>query len=406
MSTPHPLVAGLVAGAVTRRGRALLESRLGGAQRSVAPAATGPRPWSPVTAGTADGGRDRASASTAVGADGPSTASTPTVIESTVTTPTVTTPTVTTPTATTPTATGSTATAVGRRTLAPAGGWGALQARLVAAAATPAGWTRTNHRGEPVSLLAGPAVTAGLVAGALVGAGSPRAVIAAAVATAGGAAFGVVDDLTEDPTDRAKGLRGHLGALAGGRLTTGGLKVLGIGATAVVAAAVATPLSGPGAPVGRRAWAVDVLASGALVAGTANLANLLDLRPGRALKAAALCAGPVTLAGGRGAGVAGAVLGAAVGALPADLAERDMLGDGGANAVGALLGTAVVLDAPRVVRAVALAAVLGLTLASERVSFTEVIARRPLLRTLDEWGRRPAGTTTAGPPVGAGTAPA
>ena len=28
-------------------------------------------------------------------------------------------------------------------------------------------WTRTNHRGEPISLLEGPAVAAGLAAGAL-----------------------------------------------------------------------------------------------------------------------------------------------------------------------------------------------------------------------------------------------
>ncbi|WP_298460229.1 hypothetical protein [uncultured Cellulomonas sp.] len=258
-------------------------------------------------------------------------------------------------------------------------------------------WTRTNHRGRPVSLLEGPAVAAGLLAGGLVGGGSLRAAAAATVATAGGAAFGLVDDLTEDPADRAKGLRGHLGALAHGRLTTGGLKVLGIGATALVAAAVATP-RGPGSS--RRTWALDVLASGALVAGAANLANLLDLRPGRALKAAALCAGPLALAGGRGAGLAGSVVGAAVAAMPDDLAGRDMLGDGGANAVGALLGTACVVDAPRPVRLTVLAGVLALTLASERVSFTEVIARHPVLRELDDWGR-PAveGGTVASPLV-------
>jgi UDP-N-acetylmuramyl pentapeptide phosphotransferase/UDP-N-acetylglucosamine-1-phosphate transferase len=256
-------------------------------------------------------------------------------------------------------------------------------------------WTRTNHRGEPVSLLEAPSTAAGLLVAGLVGGGSPRAAVAATLATAGGAAFGLLDDLTEDTTVRTKGLRGHLGALAHGRVTTGGLKVLGIGATSLVAALVATPRSGPGAAVTTRGRAADVLASGALVAGTANLVNLLDLRAGRALKAAALCAGPVALAGGRGAGAAAAVVGAAAGALPRDLAERDMLGDGGANAVGALLGTAIVLDAPRPVRLAFLAVVVALTLASERVSFTQVIASRPVLRELDEWGRRPAEEGTA-----------
>ena len=73
--------------------------------------------------------------------------------------------------------------------------------------------------------------------------------------------------------------------------------------------------------------------------------------------------------------------------------ERDMLGDGGANALGAAWGAAAVLDAPRHVRLALLAGAVGLTLASERVSFTEVIATTPGLRELDAWGRRPAVST-------------
>ena len=247
-------------------------------------------------------------------------------------------------------------------------------------------WTRTNHRGEPVSLLEGPAVTAGVLAGALVGSGGVRATAATAVAVLGAGAFGLVDDLGEDTTTRAKGLRGHLGALAQGRLTTGGLKVLGIGATALVVAALAPPAGGAAArPLGR---AADTLASAALVAGAANLVNLLDLRPGRALKFTSLAAAP--LVGTAGGGAACAVLGAASTAVEPDLAETDMLGDSGANALGAALGTAVVLGAPRPVRLVALGVVVGLTLASEKVSFTRVIERTPVLREIDAWGRRPA----------------
>ena len=66
-----------------------------------------------------------------------------------------------------------------------------------------------------------------------------------------------------------------------------------------------------------------------------------------------------------------------------------MLGDGGANAVGAALGVAAALAAPRPVRLALLAGQVALTLASERVSFTAVIARTPGLRHLDAWGRRP-----------------
>ena len=253
-------------------------------------------------------------------------------------------------------------------------------------------WTRTNHRGEPVSFLAGPATAAGLLLAGIVGAPSPRGAVATTIATATGAIFGVIDDLEEDTAERTKGLRGHLGALARGRVTTGGLKVLGIGAGSLVAAAVATPIRGAdGSRRSAGGWLFDVATSGALIAASANLVNLLDLRPGRALKVTGLAAVPVALAGGAGAGVAAAIVGVSVAGLESDLDERDMLGDGGANALGAALGTVVVLDAPRSVRLALLAGAIGLTLASERVSFTEVIASTPGLRELDAWGRRPVG---------------
>ncbi|RMI03622.1 hypothetical protein EBM89_18965, partial [Cellulomonas triticagri] len=163
-------------------------------------------------------------------------------------------------------------------------------------------WERTNHRGEAVSLLGGPAVAAGVLAGSLVGAPSVRDAAALTVATTSGTAFGLVDDLTEDREGEVrKGLRGHLGALARGEVTTGGLKVLGIGAGALVAAALSRPHDPLPSGRGGRALVrlTDVAMDGALIAATANLVNLLDLRPGRALKAAALAAAPAGVLGGR-----------------------------------------------------------------------------------------------------------
>ncbi|MBT8225975.1 MAG: hypothetical protein HKP61_08650, partial [Dactylosporangium sp.] len=66
-----------------------------------------------------------------------------------------------------------------------------------------------------------------------------------------------------------------------------------------------------------------------------------------------------------------------------------MLGDGGANALGALLGTALVVRTGRLGRAATLAGIVGLTMASEKISFTKVIAETPMLRQLDALGRRP-----------------
>jgi len=254
-------------------------------------------------------------------------------------------------------------------------------------------WTRTNHRGEPVSMLEGPAIGAGILAGVAAGAPDTRGAAALIVASAAGSAFGIVDDLAEDQSARRKGLRGHLGALAHGEVTTGGLKVLGIGVGSLVAASLATRRRPGASAIGHL---VDVGTSGALIALSANLVNLLDLRPGRALKASALVAIPLAAVPGAGGGAAAGIVGAGYSALDQDLAETDMLGDGGANALGAALGTALVLSAPRPVRLAALAAVAGLTVASERISFTKVIASTPVLRELDAWGRRPVHVPVVG----------
>ena len=81
-------------------------------------------------------------------------------------------------------------------------------------------------------------------------------------------------------------------------------------------------------------------------------------------------------------------MGAAVGLLGPDLAGETMLGDTGANSAGALLGAALVQRSGRAGRLAALAVLVGLTLASERVSFTTVIESTPGLRELDALGRR------------------
>ena len=131
-----------------------------------------------------------------------------------------------------------------------------------------------------------------------------------------------------------------------------------------------------------------------MVAGAANLANLLDLRPGRALKVALLAAAPLLGGLGRAAGgrprAAAAALGAALGALPDDLAGTSMLGDTGANSAGALVGLALVERTGLRGRVAALAVLTALTLASEKVSFTAVIEATPGPARARRLGRRPA----------------
>jgi hypothetical protein len=233
-----------------------------------------------------------------------------------------------------------------------------------------------------VTLLGGPALAASATLTAVLGAPAGARVAAAVVGGVSGLVGGY-DDLAGARPEQArdKGLAGHLRALRAGRISTGAVKVVGIGA----AGAVAALLTGSARGGARTALADGVLTTG-LVAGAANLLNLLDLRPGRAAKAGALAAS-AGLAGPAGGLVAGP-LGATLAVLPADLAERVMLGDCGANALGALLGLRLAGIPGRSARAGLLGGIVALTLASEKVSFTRVIEATPGLRELDRLGRR------------------
>lgn len=250
-------------------------------------------------------------------------------------------------------------------------------------------WERTNHAGSSVTLLEGVALVAGTTGTAvLTSAGWGGGALPYAVASLGAGSLGVLDDLRQD-TDR-KGLAGHLSALAHGRVTTGAVKVLGLVATGLVAAAVESgpPHTIAGHGVGALRAAGSVLVGGAVIAGSANLANLFDLRPGRALKVGTVVAVPLMLSGG-GSAPAAVTLGACLALLPQDLAGTSMLGDTGANPLGAVLGVALIQRQSLAARVVTLGVITSLTLASEKVSFTRVIESTPVLRELDALGRPP-----------------
>ncbi|GAA1585760.1 hypothetical protein [Actinoplanes couchii] len=267
-------------------------------------------------------------------------------------------------------------------------GLGALVARTVL------GWVqrdpragelrRTNFHGRTVTLAGGPALAAGATVGAAAGAPTFRLAAAAVTAGAVSGAVGFYDDVAGNRPEQkaAKGFAGHLGALREGYVTSGLVKIVGVGAAGLAASALIG--STRGSRFGR---ASDVLLGAGVIAGTANLLNLLDLRPGRALKAGAVLGAP--LAVGRNASLTAGALGAGAALLPDDLGEQIMLGDAGANSLGALLGVALTARTGTTGRAVTLAALAALTAASEKVSFTKVINDTPWLRTLDELGRQP-----------------
>ena len=202
-----------------------------------------------------------------------------------------------------------------------------------------------------------------------------HATLAVVIAGLAFAFLGLIDDLAEDGPVR--GFRGHLGALVAGRLTGGGAKLLGGGLAGVTVATLA--VEGP-------AWVI--VPAALLVASAANVANLFDLRPGRCLKVfLPLWLLGVALAPGPAAWSAG-LAGASIGTLPTELREEGMLGDAGANALGATVG-ALLATGPWPLVVGALVVLLVLQLASERISFTRVIDGNRWLRRVDRLGRLP-----------------
>ncbi len=188
--------------------------------------------------------------------------------------------------------------------------------------------------------------------------------------------LGFVDDVVG--SGRERGFRGHLRELARGRLSAGGLKLVGGAAVAVVAAY----LTGQGLLGG-------LLRDAALIALAANLLNLLDLAPGRAIKAATIAFGILAVVAGGDVLLRGTAVtaGAALGLLWPDLREKVMLGDTGANPLGAALGLGVVLVCAPSTRTLVVIVLVLLNVASEFVSFSRVIAGVPPLRMLDGVGR-------------------
>ena len=216
------------------------------------------------------------------------------------------------------------------------------RARQLLEAALACGPTALNHRGLRLPLV-----------GVLVALGGSRAPARVRLGVAGAALLGLADDLWSGPE---RGFRAHLGKGS----TTGAAKALGIPAVAL-----ATTRSLRGAT---------------LVALAANALNQLDTRPGRALKA--FLAGAALVRGPAKAYVPIAVL-----LTPYDLREMTMLGDAGANALGAVLGYGSVSKLTARGQILSIAALAGLTVVGETRSLGALIERTPGLSQLDRLGR-------------------
>jgi hypothetical protein len=202
--------------------------------------------------------------------------------------------------------------------------------------------------------------------------------------------LGLIDDLLEG-RERG-GFRGHLArAGATGEISTALIKAFFGLALAVAANIIFRRTTGPAMIV------VDSL----IIALCANAVNMLDVRPGRAIKGFAAAAALIlvgSLIGGAFGGRAsilpmtwfliGPFIVWSVNMASIDFKCRGMLGDAGANVIGAALGLLAVWELSATMRWVALGLLIGFHMLCEAVSLTSVIERVAPLKWLDKLGIR------------------
>ncbi len=244
---------------------------------------------------------------------------------------------------------------------------------------TNAGFVRPNYRGDDIPVGAGLVIYLSVLAVytaafIFLPADLQRSEMVLLLAISSFTLLGLIDDVWG--SREVLGLKGHFSSLLRGRLTTGGLKAVAGGVVALLVAA-----SGEN-------WAM-IPVNAVIIALSVNSINLLDLRPGRAGKSfLALWMLFYLVAPQR---QETALLAAAAGGLlaymPFDLKARSMMGDTGANALGAALGVGAVwmLDTPFKIGYLIL--LIAFHLFAEKYSLTGLIARNRVLDYLDRLGR-------------------
>lgn len=191
--------------------------------------------------------------------------------------------------------------------------------------------------------------------------------------------LGLMDDIAGET--QVKGWRGHFRALVKERrLTMGMVKAIGGGFCALLLSAVAMSV------LGQFRWE-RWLTSTMVIALGANALNLLDVRPSRALKGFwVLSLLLVGVARGDGWLAFVPLWASTLAYAPDDFRRKAMLGDAGANPLGACLGVWATLHWSLTAQALLSLALVAFHLYAERRSLTVDIERVAFLRWLDRWG--------------------
>ncbi|MFZ5754480.1 MAG: hypothetical protein ACOY3J_09580 [Bacillota bacterium] len=238
------------------------------------------------------------------------------------------------------------------------------------------GATKRNWQGEIIPAVAGIIIPVVLCLSTfpLVWMGKNPEISVYLFAIFGVTLLGLLDDLLGD--NRQKGLKGHFFFLwREKKLSTGVVKALGTGVLAFWLILV----RGDSGFYAVMNWLIIVL--------SVNFINLLDLRPGRALKGTLFFVSVAVFLRISVLWLAAAVTGIVFAYAHYDLKGKAMLGDTGANPLGMTVGI-LFLHTPAIVRLSLVIFLIVIHIVSEKISLSLLIERNYFLRMIDHWGRR------------------
>jgi len=188
--------------------------------------------------------------------------------------------------------------------------------------------------------------------------------------------LGFIDDMFG--TRGVGGFKGHFSELLRGHVTTGVVKAIGGGIVCLIVAGFFSN------------GIHELIINGLLMALMTNIFNLIDLRPGRALKLFLILG--IMIFGfsfkSNYWGLSGIFCGIYVILLWADLSESCMLGDVGSNILGAVIGFSIVVNFSWLVNLLLMILVGLVQVYTESHSISELIEKKPFLKGFDELGRR------------------
>ena len=190
--------------------------------------------------------------------------------------------------------------------------------------------------------------------------------------------IGFIDDMLG--SRNVLGLKGHFKSLLKGRLTTGALKaIIGLLIAFIISSSLT---SNP----------LETVINTLIIALSTNFFNLLDLRPGRAIKVYifSFLVILVSLIIKHKTAIISPfipLVGSIIGYMPYDLKARCMMGDAGSNVLGISVGFLVVLTLSWYIKLGVLAFLIVIHIFTEKYSLTDLIKNNRFLNYLDNLGR-------------------